>query len=212
MSTSVPNKARTCVNISAKPKRSSKLWRHGLIYAYAMHMLTANKLGALGAMIRNRSDAALEELSPSAAALLSTLYFKPELTTSDLAAIVGVAQPTAVRLIDGLERQGLIARGAPKGRVTPLSLTTSGQDRVRRMQERRLEALDALMAPLPQKERAQFEALLDAVLAEATTSRAFARTTCRLCEHRLCGPDVCPIGARATEIEAAQTKGKGEPE
>lgn len=30
---------------------------------------------------------------------------------TELAAVVGVGQPTVARLIDGLERQGLLARG-----------------------------------------------------------------------------------------------------
>ncbi|PSH61715.1 MarR family transcriptional regulator, partial [Phyllobacterium brassicacearum] len=78
-----------------------------------MHMLDANKLGALGAMIAYRSEAALAGLSASAAALLSVLHFKPGLTTTEVAEVVGVSQPAAVRLIDGLERQGLLARGNP---------------------------------------------------------------------------------------------------
>lgn len=48
--------------------------------------------------------------------------------------------------------------------------------------------------------------MLDRILAGATTSRAFARTTCRLCEHDLCGPEVCPIGCRAAELEAEQSR------
>lgn len=166
-----------------------------------MHMLDANKLGALGAMIRDRTDTALEGLSPSAAALLSMLHFKPGLTTTELSAVVGISQPTAVRLIDGLERQGLIARGTQQGRITPLSLTPAGHAQVERLQSLRLSALDGLLAVLAPDERLQFAALLDLILAGATTSRAFARTTCRLCEHDLCGPGLCPIGGRAAEIE-----------
>lgn len=164
-------------------------------------MLDANKLGALGAMIVDRTALALEGLSASAAALLSMLHFKPGLTTTEVAEVVGVSQPAAVRLIDGLERQCLLARGKPEGRVTPLSLTEAGHTRVVLLQNRRLAALDGLLSALAPKERRQFEFMLDQILAGATTSRACARTTCRLCEHDLCGPDLCPIGGRAAEIE-----------
>lgn len=167
-----------------------------------MHMLDANKLGALGAVIHGRTEIALENLSPSAAAVLSTLRFTATLTTTALAQVVGVSQPTAVRLIDGLERQGLIARGKPAGRVTPLSLTEAGHAQALRLQNRRLAALDQLLAVLPIEERGQFEVLLDRILAGATTSRARARTSCRLCEHELCAPGLCPIGGRAAEIES----------
>lgn len=169
-------------------------------------MLDANKLGALGAIIANKTNVALEGLSPSAASLLSMLHFKPRLTATALATIAGVSQPTAVRLLDGLERQGLLTRGEPKGRVTPLALTKRGRKRAVSLQKRRLAALDGLLSPLTTKERRQFGGMLDRLLAGATTSRAFARTTCRLCEHDLCGPGVCPIGCRAGELEReAQT-------
>jgi len=171
-----------------------------------MQLIDANKLGALGTLIRDRTDAALGPLSPSAAAVLSMLHFKPGLTTSEIATVVGVSQPTAVRLIDGLERQALIKRGEQVGRVTPLSLTKAGHDEAEALQRRRLAALDGLLGALPETDRNRFVFLLDRVLEEATTSRSFARTTCRLCEHNLCSADVCPIGCKASEIEKAQER------
>lgn len=171
-----------------------------------MQYLEANKLGALGAMIRDRTEASLAGLSPSAAAVLSMLHFKPGLTTTELAEVVGVSQPNAVRLIDGLERQALIERGKPQGRVTPLTLTEAGHTQVQELHALRLAALDDLLSALQPNERGHFAAMLDAILVGATTSRAFARTTCRLCEHDLCGPEVCPIGCRATEIEKKESQ------
>lgn len=166
-----------------------------------MQLLEANKLGALGAMIRDRTEASLIGLSHSAAAVLSMLHFKPGLTTTELADIVGVSQPNAVRLIDGLERQALIERGKPEGRVTPLTLTEAGHAQVKELHTLRLAALDDLLSALQADERRHFASMLDTILAGATTSRAFAKTACRLCEHDLCGPQVCPIGCRANEIE-----------
>lgn len=168
-------------------------------------MLDTNKLGALGTLINDRTEAALGALSPSAAAVLSMLHFKPGLTTSELAAVVGISQPTAVRVIDGLERQALIERGKPEGRVTPLRLTEAGRIEAKALQARRLAALGELLRALQPDERRLFASLLDMILAGATTSRAFARTTCRLCEHDLCGPEVCPIGCRAAAIEAQES-------
>ncbi|GAB2187848.1 MarR family winged helix-turn-helix transcriptional regulator [Roseibium sp. LAB1] len=171
-----------------------------------MQLLDANKLGALGTLIRDRTDAALGPLSPSAAAVLSMLHFKPGLTTSEIAVVVGVSQPTAVRLIDGLERQALILRGEPVGRVTPLRLTKAGHEAAEALQARRLVAMDGLLGALPEADRQHFVSLLDRILQEATTSRSFARTTCRLCEHDLCSADICPIGCKASEIETAEDK------
>jgi DNA-binding MarR family transcriptional regulator len=166
-----------------------------------MHMLDANKLGALGTIVADRTRMALGGLSPSAAALLSLLHFKPGLTATRLAEIAEVSQPTAVRLIDGLEREALITRGKPQGRVTPLLLTEAGRERAAHLQQRRLAALEGLLSSLAPKDRRQFALTLDRILAGATTSRASAHTACRLCEHDLCGPEVCPIGRRADEID-----------
>ena len=166
-----------------------------------MHIMLANKLGALGAMIEARTKRALEDRSTSAAAVLSMLHFKPELTTTELASIVGVSQPTAVRLIDGLERQGLVERVNREGRTRRLSLTDAGHMEVARLHRERLSSLSGLLAVLSPDEVSQFERMLDRVLAGATTSRTCAQTTCRLCEHVLCAPGICPIGNRASEIE-----------
>lgn len=166
-----------------------------------MHGLLSNKLGALGALIEEQTNHALSGLSPSAAAVISTLHFRPGLTTTELSKIASVSQPTAVRLLDGLQRRGLVERGEQSGRFTPLTLTKAGRSEVARLQRERIAAISSLLSMLGPEEAKQFEAMIDRILADATTSRAHARTTCRLCEHDLCGPGVCPIGNRATEIE-----------
>ena len=89
------------------------------------------------------------------------------------------------------------------GRTTPLLLTEAGQAEAARLQAARLAAMERLLAPLPEPERRAFEQVLDRLLAEATTSRRFARTTCRLCDHDTCDGPRCPIGTRAGGIERA---------
>lgn len=166
-----------------------------------MHVLAANKLGALGVMLFDQMDEVLDGLSPSAAAVLSMLHFKPELTTTSLAAICGVRQPTTVRLVDGLVRLGMVERRKAEGRATPLVVTELGHETARALQRARLAVLQDLLAPLDREEQVLFEAFVDRILAGATTSRASARTTCRLCEHDVCAPGLCPIGNRADELE-----------
>lgn len=168
-------------------------------------MTDTNTLGALGTLITDRIETVLDGLSPSAAAALSMLHFKPELTATRLAAICGISQPTAVRVLDGLARQGFVTRGIPQGRETPLILTPAGTARAERLQAARMAALEDLLGVFSAEERRQFGALLDRLVAGATTSRAFARTTCRLCDHDICKPGHCPIGNRASEIEAQST-------
>lgn len=166
-----------------------------------MHMLCANKLGALGVVVADATVAAFGELSVSAAALLLTLLRYPGLSASGLAAIADIAQPTAVRVVDGLVRRGLVARLARQGRTAPLRLTAAGRRRAQALQTARLAAMQRLLDGLPAADRAGFERGLDHLLAGATTSRAFARTACRLCDHPRCMGPHCPIGSRANQLE-----------
>lgn len=164
-------------------------------------MLSANKLGAFGVLLSDAMENALGDLSPSAAALLLTLHHRPDATATELAEIAGIAQPTAVRVLDGLVRRGFIERRARIGRTAPLNLTPPGLKRVLSLQSARLDAMNRLLSVLPEPDRAAFERMLNTVLAGAITSRSFARTTCRLCDHLLCDGPLCPIGTRAGELE-----------
>jgi DNA-binding MarR family transcriptional regulator len=166
-----------------------------------MQVLTPNKLGALGILIADAMESALNDLSPSAASMLSTLFFRPDLTASTLAEIVGITQPTATRVLDGLVQHGWIERQERQGRATPLRLTAAGGERAVALQSARHAALSHLTASLSDYDRKAFDRILDSILAEATTSRAFARTICRLCDHAACDGRSCPIGSRATELE-----------
>lgn len=164
-------------------------------------MLFSNKLGALGVLVYDAIEGVLDGLSVSAAALLLTLHYRPKLTITQLAKVAGISQPTAVRVLDGLARRGWLERQSRIGRTTPLLLTRAGRKQAMSLQAARLHAVDRLLAALPEQERIAFERSLDRILAGATKSRAFARTTCRLCDHVTCdGPD-CPIGMRATLLE-----------
>lgn len=164
-------------------------------------MSLSNKLGALGVLIFDVMEGGLEGVSRSAAALLLTLRYYPNTTVTQFAEVAGITEPTAVRVLDGLARRGWLERQVRIGRTTPLLLTRRGKAQAQSLQAARLRAMDRLLAVLNERERITFEQSLDAILAAATTSRAFARTTCRLCDHPKCAGPLCPIGSRATELE-----------
>lgn len=164
-------------------------------------MLKGNKLGALGVLLSDALERATSDLSSSAAALLLTLFYTHNATATELAKVGDVSQPTAVRVLDGLVRRGLVQRKGRSGRVTHLGLTPAGRKRAHSLQVARLIAMDEVLSVLPRHEQAAFERTLDKLLRAATSSRAFARKTCRLCDHALCDGPHCPIGTRATELE-----------
>lgn len=175
-----------------------------------MHMLDGNKLGVLGLLVVDAIETSFGDFSRSAAALLLTLHYHGPMTATELAMISGVTQPTAVRVVGGLIRRGLVVRGGRSGRTAPLGLTREGSESANALQAARLDAMERLLATLPKADRMQFERSLDRLLASATRSRTFARTTCRLCDHTGCSGPLCPIGTRANEIEHA-AGAKGDP-
>jgi DNA-binding MarR family transcriptional regulator len=164
-------------------------------------MLDANKLAALGLLVHDTMAAALGAFSPSAAALLLTLHNHGSMTATAIAPILGVAQPTAVRVAGGLIRQGLVV-ASRDGRTAPLDLTRAGRRQAEALQRARLGAIEPLLVGLSPRKRARLGRLVDRVLAGATRSEAFARTTCRLCDHRLCDGPRCPIGTEVHRIGA----------
>jgi DNA-binding MarR family transcriptional regulator len=166
-------------------------------------MLSANHLAVLGTMIDDRLTRAFAPLSPSAAAVLLTLHHRGPLTTAELGQIIAIAQPTVTRMVTGLAAQGFIRRQARAGRITPLTLTEQGTARAQGLQEARAAAITPLLDALPPDERASFDGMLARILAAATSSRRFARTTCRYCDHAICDGAACPIGCRARELEGS---------
>ena len=164
-------------------------------------MLIANKTGALGLLLFDRLEASFGDLSPSAAAFLLTAFYRPGSTTTEIAAVAGVSQPTGVRILAGLRSRGFVQPAARAGRTAPILLTEAGRARASALQAARLAAMSNLLGALTAAELAQFETLADKLLAEATVSRAFARTTCRLCDHPNCLEPECPLGTRASAHE-----------
>lgn len=101
---------------------------------------------------RARAAAKLDDgrLSLSQYLLVAPLLDDDALPTGELAARAAVSAPSATRMIDGLERDGLVARApsAEDRRVVLVSLTPTGRtaaDRKRRfLAERRMEVARSL--------------------------------------------------------------------
>ncbi len=164
-------------------------------------MLLENQIAALGTLIHDAMQGGFDGLSPRAAAILLTLLNRGPLTISNIAEIVGVTQPTATRIVDGLERTAHVKRKARDGRNVAVALTARGNAMAKRLQKSRTDMAHRVAIALDTDERNVFAALIDKILFQATTGRRFARTTCRYCDHDACRGNACPVNRRATEIE-----------
>lgn len=108
---------------------------------------------------------------------------------------LGITQSGTVRLLDRLERMGLIARERARGRrQVALCLTRTGEARLDRGLRARAAALETLMAPLSASEQTQLVTLIAKALAGGRRRRRDADVACRLCDWDACRPN-CPLDA-----------------
>lgn len=164
-------------------------------------MLKENQVIALSTVIQDSLLESSHELSPSAVAVLLTLYHWEPIGTVEIASILRIRQPTATKLVDGLAEREWVVRGEKLGRSSPLTLTAKGKRKARELQQTRSDRVQHLLGALSPKEQQAFGALSRKLLKAATTSREFARHACRFCNHKVCTFNTCPVGCKATELE-----------
>ncbi len=166
-------------------------------------MLLGNQFAALVTLINDRLDQSFGTLSPRAASALLTLLNRGSLDVSTLAKIVGVTQPTATRLIDGLEKQGLSERCPRDGKAVLVRLTSTGRIRAEQLQSGRQACVQNMLEELSGQEQEVLARLIDKLLFTSTTGRVHARTTCRYCNHGPCCGKSCPINRKAAQLETS---------
>lgn len=132
----------------------------------------------------------------SRAAALLTLCEFPGTHIVELSRILGLTHSAAVRVVDVLASEGLIARSSGVGDARRIALvpTAEGKRRGREMRAAREQALEGLLAPLSEGQRDQLAQILDAMLGGVPRRRDEARHICRFCEHSACTGSSCPVG------------------
>lgn len=159
--------------------------------------LLANRLGALSVALSDALAAALPppiaDEAPDAAALNTVMQW-PGMRVDELAAILGLTHSGTVRVVDRLARKGLMERRPHPGdaRAVALHLTPDGQATADQAQAERIGLLRALVADLGPEGRDALGLAVDALLRRLAPDAPSANRVCRLCEERLCTPDVCP--------------------
>jgi DNA-binding MarR family transcriptional regulator len=164
----------------------------------------ANLLGALALAVSDRVAKAVADRSgrsESAAAALSALdQFLAHPSIDLLAQVLGLSQSGTVRLVDRLEGDGLVQRGAGEdGRITTVSVTPAGRRTARRLEAVRLELLDGVLEPLTVGERRTLSALLGRLLVGMMREPGATRWMCRSCDLSACGRPAghCPLEREA---------------
>ena len=150
----------------------------------------ANLLGACALAVAERLPPNAED-----AALVSLDDWLAGATVDRIARVLGLTHSGAVRLVDRLEREGLVRRGpGPDGRSRAVRVTAAGSAAARDARAARFAAMEGVLDPLSASERETLAGILEKLLAGMTTDHASAGHICRLCDAHICGhPDRCPV-------------------
>jgi DNA-binding MarR family transcriptional regulator len=150
----------------------------------------ANVLGACALAVAERLQAGAGE-----ATLVALHSWLRGPTIDTLARMLDLSHSGAVRLVDRLERDGLVERRTgTDARSVAVHLTAAGAGRAQTLRERREAAMLEVLEPLDAADRATLAELLGRLLGGMTPDRSAARHTCRLCDADACGhPDRCPV-------------------
>jgi MarR family transcriptional regulator, negative regulator of the multidrug operon emrRAB len=163
-----------------------------------MHYSAANAIVAAGQLIADLAHEDAQEvleLGGAAPAAVLLVYARPGLSLEELRHPLALSQPGMVRLVDRLESRGLLERQHGGGRRLALFLTPSGRRAAQRMSRERSDALDALVEPLSEDERAELVRLLEKMLVAHVLEAGDRERVCRLCNRSQCTG--CAIAAAA---------------
>ncbi len=137
-------------------------------------------LSDVARMVRTLADARARDHGMTRAQwmILVRLDWKPGLSQNELAALIEVEPITVGRLVDRLERRGMVERRPDPSdrRIWRLHLTPAAQPMLKEIEKARAELNAILIADLPKRD---VDTMLDCLLhmkANLTDSRANAKT------------------------------------
>jgi DNA-binding MarR family transcriptional regulator len=162
---------------------------------------TANLLGALSLAVADRTGPAND-----AAALSALLHFLESPSVDLLRRVLGLTSSGTVRLVDRLERDGLVRRrGGKDGRVTTIELTAAGRRAAERVAHSRGEVLESALGALDTRQRATLDDLLGRILVGLIPHPGPNGWMCRLCDTDACGREQgrCPVANATGHLEKA---------
>lgn len=171
---------------------------------------TANLLGALSTAVYDRM-ARRPRRHPneqdSSAAALHLIGAFDGCSNHALSQALRRSHPATVRLVDKLERDGLVlSRQGADRRTVSLHLTAEGRTRDREVLDERGTALQSLIDVLTSEQREQLDAIAETLLQTFIDAPVDAAYTCRLCDEDACPSPRCPVHERA---DALMTGGVG---
>ena len=174
--------------------------------AYNLDMETTNLANIVGALalaltdsIAQSVEGMVDDAGPATEALCLVRH-APGIPIEQLRRALGMSHPGAVRLVERLEKQGLILRErcSVDRRAVELKLTEEGEVLVNKIHQTRLLALEEAIASLSSKDRLHLCRISNQILFSLTKTKDSALSICRLCDETNCLN--CPVGKRYSEL------------
>jgi DNA-binding MarR family transcriptional regulator len=170
----------------------------------------ANVLGALAGTVTDQVAAAMAAAtglpakgSTTALAALSAIAeFLDSPTVDQVRQVLGLTPSGAVRLIDRLEADGLVARGpGADGRSRAITLTDRGRAAAAALARSRREVLTTMLAGFTADELPAVQVMLARMMRGAVDAKAGGAWICRLCDLTACDRAAgrCPAMTAAIE-------------
>lgn len=160
---------------------------------------TANLLGAaslaLSDVVVAGATAAVGTSSSGAAALV-VLSTDSGLSVTELGRRVGLSQSAAARMVEGLEKQGLVLKEDSWRGWVRLQLTDLGTQAAHTLLTSRADMLRQVLHHLDDREQEQLGRLLSKLLTGLYRQSGGAERICRLCDRCVCVRNgaTCPVG------------------
>jgi DNA-binding MarR family transcriptional regulator len=117
-------------------------------------------------------------------------------TIEELSRALGLSHSATVRLVDKLERSGMLERRPGRdARSLALVATDQGAQIASGIQRARIEAVSELLTPLNAQERDELARLHEKLLAGVVAAGEPRGRICRLCDAAACGHEQgrCPV-------------------
>jgi DNA-binding MarR family transcriptional regulator len=158
----------------------------------------SNLIGAFASSISTAVESQVLTLggrSLSHEAALVAINNHPNETIDVLSKVLALSHSGAVRLINTLEQEGLVARykSVQDARSVVLRTTQQGGDRVKEIFSRRENVTSKVLEYFTDEQKEQFSGLLEVAMANLTDKHIEARRICRMCDEGVCRKLGCPV-------------------
>jgi DNA-binding MarR family transcriptional regulator len=174
-----------------------------MIQSYIVRFMTndkyiSNLIGAFASSVSTAVESQVLTLggrSLSHESALVAINNHPNETIDVLSKVLALSHSGAVRLINTLEQEGLVARykSVQDARSVVLRTTQQGAERVEAILSRRESVTFKVLEHFSEDQKKQFSELLETAMAHLTDKHIEARRICRMCDEGVCRKLGCPV-------------------